>query len=431
MTYLLWFFGFSLKALVFVFVIGVLVLVHEFGHFIVAKWCGVGVLKFAVGFGPAILRWRRGETVYQIGAIPLGGFVRMIGDIPDMITGVQSTDDAVREEAKEITEAPVRTPNEVEDDRIAKELFADRSRWFIEKGFFAKSAIVAAGPIFNFIFAFAVATACGFLYGQEMFVEEAVVGEVLKGSPGEAAGLKVGDEVRVVNGVPVTKWEQFAKSIHGSDGKTLALEVNRAGTTVSMQATPKPRTIGNTKMYFLGLSPSTKHESLNLFQSFDYGGKWLYEKTMMTYGGLIEMFAGRASPKELAGPIFIFQEAGRQVQKGAERLLYFMAIISVSLAVLNLLPVPVLDGGHLLFFIIEAIIGPISIRKKEFAQQVGMLLLLCLMAFAVKNDVFRGEQKEPDWNAVVGADENQQNPDANKNSAPAGSTPAAQPTATP
>ena len=396
----------SLKFVVFILVIGVLVLVHEFGHFIVAKACGVGVLKFAVGFGPAIFRFRRGETVYQIGAIPLGGFVRMIGDIPDLITGAQATDDAVRQ-AEDIAKAPIRekSKQELEDERIAEELFADRSRWFIEKGFWAKSAIVAAGPIFNFIFAFFLATLCGILYGQAVLEEKAILGEVVKDSPGEKAGLKVGDEIKSVDGVAIKQWDEFAQSIRESKGKALSLEIQREGTTINLQATPKEKVIPRAssepvKLYLLGLSPMMKHQDLSFSESIVFGWSWLYDKTYLTYDGLRQMFTGQASPKDLAGPIFIFQEAGRQVAKGFEFLFFFMAIISVSLAVLNLLPIPVLDGGHLLFFTIEAIVGPISVRKKEFAQQLGMLLLLCLMAFALKNDVTRKEQKESDWNSM-------------------------------
>lgn len=400
---LLWF---VLKFFVFVLVIGVLVLVHEFGHFIVAKWCGVGVLKFAVGFGPAILRFRRGETIYQIGAIPLGGFVRMIGDIPDMITGPQDTDDAVREE-----EALG------EDEELAKTLLADRSRWFIEKSLLAKSAIVAAGPIFNFIFAFFVAAFCGFLYGEEFFVEGPIIGDVIKNSPGEQAGLKTKDEVLKVDGLPVAKWVDFAKSIHDSEGKTLFLEVKRGAETLTLSAKPQSRSLPGpdgkrTKMFYLGLSPATRHEDRSFVESFGYGYQWVKEKTELTYLGLWEMMAGHASTKDLAGPLFIFQEAGRQAARGLESLFYFMAIISVSLAVLNLLPIPVLDGGHLLFFFLEAIIGPISIRKKEVAQQVGMVLLLCLMVFALKNDVVRkAPAGDPDWNSIVQGDE-AANPDA-------------------
>ncbi len=390
--------GFLLKLIVFILVIGVLVLVHEFGHFIVAKMCGVGVLKFAVGFGPPIVKFKKGDTVYQIGWIPLGGFVRMVGDIPDMITGAQATDEAVRMEDK--------TEDQIEgESEAARRLFADRSCWFIEKGFWAKSAIVFAGPLFNFVFAFFVASYCGFQYGERVQVDTPVLGEIIKNSPGERAGLKEKDLVKSIDGVAITKWKDLATTIHGANGRTLLLQVEREGKPVELSATPQGVTVGSgpesKKVYFLGISPYVEIVPVTGFSAFRYGWDWISIMTKQTYTGLWGMFRGQVSPNELAGPIFIFQEAGRQVEKGFESLFYFMAIISVSLAVLNLLPIPVLDGGHLLFFLIEALIGPIGIKKKEVAQQIGMLFLLCLMAFALRNDVVRKAQPEQaDWDTM-------------------------------
>lgn len=381
---MVWFFH---HVIVPILVIGVLVFIHEFGHFLLAKLCRVGVVKFSVGFGPAIFRVRRRETEYQIGAIPLGGFVRMVGDIPDMITGAQPTDDDVRGEASE----------EEKEEELSPELRAvleDRSRWFIEKNFWQRSAIVIAGPLFNFLLAVVLVFGAVLLYGEENVVETARIGSVMKNSPAEKAGLKPGDIVHSIDGKAIDSWATLASTVHKGTGETLTLEVGREGKqhTLSVQPDLKEvRSYTGEKIdaYFIGIGPTLLRVQRGLLGAGRYGVLWTLDKTLLTYMGLWGMLTGQVSPKDLAGPLFILDAAGKQAKQGLENLLYFMALLSVSLAVLNLLPIPILDGGHLMFFIIEGIMGPVSMRKKEFAQQIGMLLLICLMVFALHNDIFR------------------------------------------
>lgn len=383
-----------IKVIVPILVLGVLVLVHEFGHFIVAKWCRVGVIKFAIGFGPAMLRFTKGETTYQIGVIPLGGFVRMIGDMPDMITGELPSDDAVRSgDAAAPDTDPELTP-------AVREMMLDRSRWFIEKPLWQRAAIVFAGPLFNLILAFFVAAFCAAIYGENQAEPRAILGNISDESPAKKAGLRPGDEVLLFNGVQPGTWEQLAKKIHSGSGAPIELTVRRpapAGVTgatdqtLTFTITPKnveQREISGKKrrVYIIGIAPAMKRVDVGLWGALEFGALWTYEKTWMTYTGLVGMLSGHGSTEDLRGPIFIFGEAQREAERGAEYVLFFTAILSVTLAVLNLLPIPILDGGHLLFFLIEAIFGPISLRKKEFAQQVGLLCLLLLMVIAIKND---------------------------------------------
>jgi regulator of sigma E protease len=393
MTWLLW------KVLVPIAIVGVLIVIHELGHFLVAKWCGVGVVKFSIGFGPSILRWKGKETIYQLSIIPLGGFVRMVGDIPDGLTGPQKTDAAVRAEEDDEETEP--------EDEIPEELLRDRSKWFIEKNLWQRSAIVFAGPFANFVSAFLFVAIAIALYGRTNLDESPIIGAVDSTSPAEAAGLKEGDVVLSVASDPINSWEQLAKRIHlgPAEGDTLTLQVRRGEAEIPLVVTPKFRELRTfsgekQKVFLIGIAQQTIIEPVPLSETLTSAASWTYGATMGTYEGLWGMVTGKVSPDELAGPLFIFDAAGKQAKKGMENVYYFMAMLSISLAVLNLLPIPVLDGGHLLFFLLEGLLGPISIRKKEIAQQVGLAFLLLLMGFAISNDIRRDPKSlegKPSW----------------------------------
>lgn len=369
------------KVLVPLLIVGVLILLHELGHFLVAKWCKVGVVKFAIGFGPAILKFRRGETIYQVGLIPLGGYVRMVGDMPDLITGPEETD------------AEVRSP--ISD--IPPELLNDRSKWFIEKPVGQRAAIVFAGPLFNLISAAFFVWLALVIYGEEKLVEQSQIGNVQVGSPAEKAGLKPNDLVTSIDGTPVSTWIALAGKIREGTGAPTTLMVKRGENSeqeLPIVVQPQKRELkfgkGESKtMYLIGIEPRSYRRSVGPGEALVDAGTWLWHSSIRTYEGLGGLFLGRVSPSEIAGPLFIFGAASEQAKRGMENVLFFMAILSVSLAILNLLPIPVLDGGHLLFFLVEAIIGPISVKKKEVAQQVGLVFLIFLMGFAITNDIQR------------------------------------------
>lgn len=384
-----------------VVILGILILLHELGHFLVAKWCGVGVVRFAIGFGPALFRKKIGDTEYRIGCIPLGGYVRMVGDISDMISGPETR--------PEVEGAPV--------EDIPPELLADKSKWFIEKSVGQRSAIVFAGPLFNIVTGILFVTLANFFYGDVHVEERAIIGKLGDGSPAEIAGLKVGDLVRKFNGVDISKWEELAKSVHGSNGDPVNLTVARKltdGVTEELDISIQPirkKIPGDAKEIFLiGISPQINRQDVGLLQASLLACKWVYATTIGTFQGIIGMFTGKVSPKELAGPIFIFDAASQTAQRGLENVLDFMAHLSVSLAVLNLLPIPVLDGGHLLFFLIEAIFGPISIRKREIASQVGLAFLLLLMGVALTNDIRRTQEPREKGEIQWKPDQKEQQP---------------------
>ena len=387
-----------------IIVIGVLVFIHELGHFLLAKFCGVGVVKFSVGFGPAIFKFRHKETVYQLSIIPLGGYVRMVGDMPDMITGPQITDQAVREEDK-LDDDTLEAHLGVKLNPELRAALADKNQWFIEKNYWQKSAIVFAGPFFNFILAVFLVVTSVVLYGQEDVSDLPVIGGVSKGSPAENAGLKQGDLVFKANNQEIKKWEELAKTIHDSEGKDVSLGIRRSSEIINLIVTPQVQSMklingGEKNLYLIGINRQTTRIQSDIFQAIEIGFSWTYETTKLTLTGLLGMLKGNVSKNDLAGPIFIFEEVGQRAEKGLESVIHLTALLSVSLAVLNLLPIPVLDGGHLLFFFIEAIVGPMSIRKKEIAQSIGMLFLLAIMVFAVSNDLTRepnSTTKEYKW----------------------------------
>jgi regulator of sigma E protease len=343
-------------------VLAIVIFVHELGHFLVAKWCDVEVLTFSMGFGPTIFSRKYGETTYRLALVPFGGYVRMAGQ-----------DDAGEDAA------------------------SDPSRGFSAKPLRQRAAIVAAGPLVNLVFAFVVMAAAYFFYGLLVPSNEARVGAIVPSSPAAEAGLQTGEIVASIDGRPVATWDDFATTVRDSEGKSLALVVrddNGAERSINVQPKEMPNQdefgeeVG--RSFMIGIQRHFEHEEAGLFESISMAGQSTYRMSAMIFTMLARLFQGRVDAADLGGPIMIAQEAGRLAETGIEPLLRFIALISVNLGILNILPVPVLDGGHLFFFLIEGLRGrPLSIRVREMAQQVGVLLLVALMVFVVFNDISR------------------------------------------
>ncbi len=347
----------------------------------------------------------------------------MIGDMPDMITGGQVSDYAVRGDEAKSEKKSAFSERELE-------LFNDRSRWFVEKNLWQRSAIVFAGPAFNFILAFVLILVNAVTFGEGYVAKEAMIGTISEGSPAAHSGIKLGDrvialqgkpmlhwreslvrgELRLPEGMPkptladVTEWQALAHAIRYGDTDQIDVRVERGGPGGTPEqldfhivAQKKESQVGGSTetVYLIGIGPEFGHRPISFLGATSLAFRWTVNASWHTFTGVMGMLSGAVSPKELAGPLFILGEANRQAEKGLEDLLSFMAILSISLAVLNLLPIPVLDGGHLLFFFMEAVLGPISVKKKEVAQQVGMFLLLCLMVFAIRNDINRRSDPPP------------------------------------
>lgn len=338
--------------------LGVLIVFHEFGHFLLAKLSGVGVLTFSVGFGPKLWVKKKGETEYALSAFPLGGYVKMVGEDPE-------------EEVKAV----------------------DLERSFAHKSLLKRTAIVAAGPGFNLLLAVFLLMVVFLFYGVPVLSN--LVGAVEPDSPAAQAGIQKGDRIVAVDGQAVTAWDDLSSAIKQSGGQPLALRVQRSGEEVAMTVQPKKREVKNIfgelkEDWMIGIGSQVSIEKGDPGLAVSKAFIQTYEYSKLTLIGLYKMITREVSPRNLGGPILIAQMAGQQAQEGIGSFLAFLAVLSINLGVLNLLPVPVLDGGHLFFFAVEAIIGrPVSLKYREKAQQVGIFLLLLLMIFAFANDIFR------------------------------------------
>jgi regulator of sigma E protease len=440
----------------FVIVIGILILIHELGHFLVARWTGVGVERFSIGFGPVLLRWRGKETEYCLSAIPMGGYVKMLGEENPLEGGAALPYDP-------------------------KKAFALKPLW-------ARFLIVFAGPGMNFVLAAVIVAAVLATAGRPVW--PAVVGRVVESSPSATAGLRSGDTIVAVNGLAVKYWEDVDRAVSASNARPLELSVKRGGSTLTVTVTPQQTTIqdpilretkqtwdigagpqsvpqissvgpgspaasaglqpGDVVLSIAGrrvftaedlvqtirsrpgeplpieieregrritltVTPNAEEEKTPTgamvkvgriqagigskavsFVAYDpiravyYGAAWTMDMTVMTVKGFWKLVVGSIDRSNIGGPIQIASMAGQQAREGFGPLAMFTAIISVNLAVLNLLPVPMLDGGHLLFFVIEGVLGrPLSLRKREAAQQLGFVLLMLLMVYALYNDLVR------------------------------------------
>jgi regulator of sigma E protease len=438
----------------FVAVLGILILIHEWGHFIVARLSGVGVERFSIGFGPVIWRYKGKETEYCISAIPMGGYVKMMGD----------------------------DENPIEGGRTG---VVDPARSFNLKPIWARFLIVFAGPGMNFVLAVVLASLAFMIWGRpvvpavvgrvaegsvaaqagikpgdrivavdghplqywdevqgavqdsrgrkltltlvgpegerkvevtpqrvagrDIFGDEqdywdlgarqavsdlAKIGEVIPGGPAMAAGIKPGDIVVSLQGQSIGSWDDLADAISKRPGQPTELGIKRGESMVAITVTPAPT--GPDGKGRIGIShavspgPGAVFVRSNPLVAVKDGVLKTWEWTYMTVKGMFKLVTAQLAPSNIGGPIQIAAAAGEQARQGLAYLTLFTALISVNLAVLNLLPVPMLDGGHLLFFVCEAILGrPVSVRKREIAQQVGFVLLMMLMVYAVYNDLSR------------------------------------------
>lgn len=348
-------------AIAFLIVLSILIFVHEFGHFIMARFMGVRVLTFSFGFGPRIWGVKKGDTDYCLSLYPLGGFVKLFGDNPE--------------------------------DEISK----DEEKWsFTHKPVWRRALIVIAGPAFNIFFAWLVFFVILASIGNPILLPE--IGGVNDGSPAQVAGLMKDDRVISINNKNINSWEEMTNIIKKDGAKSaLNIKVKRGSDEISFIVPPQIKKIKNPfgeeiDSPIIGITSkgSMKIESLNPIDAFAISAKRLYEILVLTIQGFIKLFQGILPLSTLGGPILIGQMAGEQLQNGLINFVYFIALLSVNLGVLNLLPIPILDGGHLVFYTVEAIRGKaLTIKQMELAQKVGMAILGLLMIIVFYNDIAR------------------------------------------
>lgn len=339
--------------------LGLLVLVHEFGHFLVARLANVKVLVFSLGFGKKLLVYKKGETEYALSAFPLGGYVKMLGE---------SGDDEIPE--------------------------AEAHRSYSNKPPLVKMAIAFAGPFFNILFA---AFLFYLIFVTGFPVLRPIVGDVIKDSPAAQAGLTKGDVIERIEGNTVSEWTDLQNRVASSELKPLRFAVKRDGKTFEVNITPKEtedknifgETI-NRKMIGVGPSGETIVQREGPFAALPKAVLRTYNICELTVVGLVKLVQGSISSKNIGGPILILQTAGKTAREGKSTFLNFMAIISINLAIVNILPIPILDGGHMLFYAIELVTRrQISQKTVEMAQKVGIVILVMIMAFAFYNDIAR------------------------------------------
>jgi regulator of sigma E protease len=349
----------------FIVVVGIIILVHEWGHFMAARAVGIRVDRFSIGFGPKIVAWQRGETEYRIAWVPLGGYVKMAGMIDESLDSPDDFDPA--------------------DPR----LFMNKKGW-------QKVLVVSAGVIMNMVLAAMVLWGVYATRGVPTLPEGDQVGTVIDrpigGFPADKAGLKRGDKILSVDGVAVAKWEDLVSAIYERPGREVHVAFERDGqaqdvtlTTRSEKQKGKPEPIGK-----IGIAPMFTYERMGVGQAFVYGWVATWSYLVQTASGIGKLVTHQASIKDMAGPIGIAKMTGDVARQGIPDLLQFLAIISVNIGFINILPIPALDGGHLVLVLIEGVSRrKLSTKVKIWVQQVGMILLLALIAVVVFNDFMK------------------------------------------
>lgn len=360
----------------FVIVISVLVFVHELGHYLAARWRGVAVEMFSIGFGRRLFGWTdRSGTEWRIAALPLGGFVRMRGQsdlVPD--------------------EAPAARPG----PGVLEDPWAP-SRSFADKSVGSRAIIVAAGPVFNFLFAILLFTGIYATVGRPS--DRPMVGGVVAGSPAAAAGIRAGDRILRIDGHDALHVGEVPGLVAPHAGQRIDIVLSRPGTgtgaagtasDVTLSVVPTAHKDGARTVGQLGIrvQPTMASRRLALPQALVAGTLSTWQLAERICVGLGQIVTGRAATSDLGGPLRIAQVSGQAASAGPESLVVLIAMISVNLGLVNLLPVPVLDGGHLVFYAFEAVLGrPLSRRARELGLQAGLALIACLFLFTTLNDL--------------------------------------------
>jgi regulator of sigma E protease len=355
----------------FLFVLTVVVFVHELGHFLVGRWCGVDVKVFSIGFGREIFGFDdRHGTRWRFAMIPLGGYVKFSGDA-------------------DASSAP-------DTAEVARMSERERERSFPAQSIGERAAIVAAGPIANFLLAIVIFAGTVFFFGKQVLIPR--VEQVVAGSAAEKGGLRAGDLVISIDGRPIGSFNDMQRVVSGRPNEVLSVTVDRAGSLLTLPITPNlvetSSPLGKQRIGVIGVQASRKAEDwktqqFGLLEATKTGFSETWFVVDRTYDYLAKLITGRESTDQLSGPIRIAQVSGLVASSGGlMALINLAAILSVSIGLMNLLPVPMLDGGHLMFYAIEAVRGrPLSERAQEIGFRVGLGLVLMLMLFVTWNDL--------------------------------------------
>jgi len=349
----------------FILVLGMLIFFHELGHFLVAKFYGVKVEKFALGFGPILLKKDMGETEYSIRFFPLGGFVKMLGE------------------------------EDLNDDDPLDLSPEEEARAFNKKPVFQRIAIVAAGPIFNLVLAFLFFLGIYIVSGIKVMSTE--IGQVRENSPAQKAGLEKGDLIIAIQGQPLNNWADIKGHVQSNGDKPVILTVQRGDRIIGISIIPETGILKNEfgeeiKTKLIGIISTGKMNSMEvgIFQAFEESLKETWKWTKLTCVLLGKIFQGKVPFNSIGGPILIGQMTGKLAQNSYLNLIPFTAIISVNLGIVNLFPIPILDGGVIIFLLLELLLGrPLGQKKREWAMKAGFFALIVLMLTITYNDLDR------------------------------------------
>ncbi|MDW0111746.1 RIP metalloprotease RseP [Sporosarcina saromensis] len=410
----------------FIIIFGSLVFFHELGHFLFAKKAGIMVREFAIGFGPKILAIRKKETLYTIRILPFGGYVRMAGEdfdsvelLPGYRVGVVLNDSD--EVEKIYLNREIANPNvlflETESADLSKELYiegydedgqlvrynvsreaiiyekgqetliAPYDRQFDSKPLGSRAMAIFAGPLFNFILSFFIFLAIGLLNGIPK--DEPIIAEVVKDTPAYAAGMEAGDRIKEVDGTVVDKWSQFTGIIQEKPGEKIQVKVERAGELLTMTMTPSTIVDSGQEFGQIGVKYAPEYEKSPL-KALQYGATETVNWITRIFELLGMLVTGKFSIDALSGPVGIYKATEEMARFGIFTLMNWAAILSINLGIMNLLPLPALDGGRLLFFLYEAVRGkPVDKQKEGMVHFVGIMLLMVLMVVVTWNDIQR------------------------------------------
>jgi regulator of sigma E protease len=355
----------------FIIILSLIVSVHELGHYLIGRWCGVKIDAFSLGFGPELFaRVDARGTRWRVGALPLGGYVKFYGDANAASAGDGAKGDPSVDRSLTLAGQPLRN----------------------------RAAIVLAGPVANFILAFLIFTGMSLAFGR--IEHTARIGRVEAGSPAAVAGFQAGDVIKSINGNPIDSFEALQESTLMSTGLPMNFVVERQGQNVDLTATPRVTVVdqgvfGKRRMGHLGLASSSdrndaKVERCGLMTCAVWGGaqEWFIVKATGAY--VVGIFAGRESTDQMSGLIGAAQMAGEMAKISLWELFSLAAWFSVSVGLMNLLPIPLLDGGHLAFYAFEAVLGrPLSERAQEIGLRIGIALVALLVVFTTSHDLFR------------------------------------------
>jgi regulator of sigma E protease len=356
----------------FLVVLTVIVFVHEMGHYLVARWNGVAIHTFSIGFGPEVFGfYDRAGTRWRLSAIPLGGYVRFLGDM---------------------NAASVPDPDAAES--VPPEM---RPHLFINKNVWQRIAVVVAGPLANVLLTFCVLYALLLGYGRETLT--AVISEVTVGGVADQAGLRAGDRVLAVDGFAVRGFEDFQRLVSTAPERSVSVVIERDGATVPLTMVPEAAEFtdrfGNVqRIGRVGVSRSVEQGDITLYRPGPVEAvgmtfeeiRFIIDRTVAFLG---DFFVGRGDLEQLGGPVKVAKVSGEVATLGFLPLVNLMALLSLNIGIFNLLPVPMLDGGHLLYYFYEALRGrPLSQRVQEFGFRIGLALVMCLMVFTLVNDIF-------------------------------------------